>query len=59
MCEARRQKPDLAGTHFLLGMAIKRKGDKAAAMEPFRQAYPLAPQKPEYEANYERLLRRE
>jgi Flp pilus assembly protein TadD len=49
----------LTGTHFLQGMALEKKGNKAGAMQAFRQAYPLAPQKPEYNANYEGLLRRE
>jgi hypothetical protein len=32
----------LIGTHFLLGMAIEKKGDKAGATEAFRQAAGLA-----------------
>jgi Flp pilus assembly protein TadD len=31
---------DLTGTHFLQGMALEKKGDKAGAMQAFRQAYP-------------------
>jgi Flp pilus assembly protein TadD len=32
-------------------MALEKNDDKAAAMEAFRQACPLAPQKAEYNAN--------
>jgi Flp pilus assembly protein TadD len=57
--EAVRLKPDLAETHFLLGQTLERKGDKAGALEAYRQAYTLAPQHPEYKAKYEELSGRE
>ena len=44
---------------LLLGVPIEKRGDKAGAMEASRRAYPPAPQKPEYSANYHELLRRE
>ena len=52
-------KPGLDDTHFLLGLAIEKRGDKAGEMEAFRRAYPPAPQEPEHNPNYKELLRRE
>jgi hypothetical protein len=59
LCEAQWRKPGLDDTHFLPAIGLQKKDDKAGAMEASWRAYPPAPQKPEYNADYEELLRRE